>query len=253
MNDNFARSLETENDESSKESQVQFRQKSSSPSSDIDRIFDCFGKLASAIVNAFCRLCKRICIAPKLAAAVLIALVLIGGSCAITSAVVRTSVASKTTSFGLKNIGELATQSGFYTNVQVIKKSQEIWGAQIPFTQSKYIFSYDGQIKAGLDFGDVDVKVDALAKTVRVTLPEIRILSTEIDENSLEIYDESKNIFTPLSLDDVNESLIELKEEAQQTAIDNGLLEQARTNAELLISGFLAGSYDAQEYSIVFL
>lgn len=252
MNDNLARHLETENDENSEESQASFRQKVSSPTSAIDRIFRVLGQLVSAIVKAFCRLCKLICVSPKLAIAVLIVLVLVGGSCAITSMVVRTQVSSRTTSFGLKNIGELATQAGYYTNVQVIKKSQELWGAQIPFTQSKYIFSYDGVIKAGLDFSDIDVQVNASSKTVRVTLPEIRILSNEIDENSLEIYDESKNIFTPLDLEDVNQSLVELKEESSQTAVENGLLEQACANAELLVSAFLAGTYDAEAYTIVF-
>ena len=137
--------------------------------------------------------------------------------------------------------------------MQVIDKWQKLWGMQVPFTQSKYVFSYDGVIKAGLDFSAIDVQVDEAAGEIRVTLPEIQILSNEIDPNSLEIYDERNNIFTPLNLDAMNNSLLDLREESQQTAVGNGLLEQAAENAKLLITGFLSGMYDLQRYSIVYV
>lgn len=154
--------------------------------------------------------------------------------------------------FGLKDIGELATQAGHFTNVQVISGSRKIWGADIPLTQSKYIFSYDGVIKAGIDFEQIEVNVDDAARVITVKLPEIKILSSEVDPKSLEIYDETKSIFTPLSLSSVNMSLIEMDEEVREKAIGNGILENARTNAEALITGFLAGTFDLQKYSIQF-
>ena len=68
--------------------------------------------------------------------------------------------------------------------------------------------------------------------------------------DSLEIYDESNNIFHPLDIDDINISLIEMQEESEQKAIEDGLLESARDNAEALLRGMLAGFYDTQRYTI---
>ena len=162
------------------------------------------------------------------------------------------SARSRPVEFGLRNIGEFATQAGYYTNVQVIEDSQKFFGYNIPFTQSKYIFSYDGVIKAGVDFEDIAIAVDEVKKTVTVTIPGVKITSNEIDQGSLEVYDEKKSIFTPLSISDVNMSMTELKAEAEETAVGNGILENARSNAELLITGFLAAQFDPSEYEYIY-
>ena len=165
----------------------------------------------------------------------------------------KTQVSSETVEMELKNIGELATHAGYYTNVQVIKSSRQIFGVDIPLTQSQFIFSYDGVVKAGVDFADIEIGVDEGRGQIVVTLPEIKVLSNEIDLDSLEIYDESNNIFHPLNIDDINVSLIEMQEESEAKAIENGLLENARENAEALLRGMLAGFYDAQRYAIEFV
>lgn len=165
----------------------------------------------------------------------------------------KTQVSSETVEMELKNIGELATHAGYYTNVQVIKSARQIFGVDIPLTQSQFIFSYDGVVKAGVDFADIEIGVDEGRGQIVVTLPEVKVLSNEIDLDSLEIYDESNNIFHPLNIDDINVSLIEMQEESEAKAIENGLLESARANAEALLRGMLAGFYDAQDYVIEFV
>lgn len=56
---------------------------------------------------------------------------------------------SKTTTLGLRNIGELATQSAYVTEVDVLEDARTLFGMSLPGTQSKYIYSYDFVIKAG--------------------------------------------------------------------------------------------------------
>lgn len=56
---------------------------------------------------------------------------------------------------GFEDIGELSTQSAYTTEVSLIKDFRTIFGLEIPFTQSKYIYSYDVQMKAGLDFSKI--------------------------------------------------------------------------------------------------
>lgn len=63
------------------------------------------------------------------------------------------SHSSKTTRLGFEDIGEMATQAAYTTQVNVTEGSRVLWGVTIPFTQSKYIYSYDVTIKAGIDFG----------------------------------------------------------------------------------------------------
>jgi hypothetical protein len=183
-------------------------------------------------------------------AAIAIAVAVIG---ILTFSIARSiNVKSRTIELGLKDIGELATQAGYYTNVQVIEDSQKIFGHKVPLTESKYIFSYNGVIKAGVDFEKIEVNVDERMKTVAITIPEIKITSNDVDPDSLEIYDEKKSIFTPLSVTDVNVSIMELKQEAEANAVENGIFESARENAEMLIGKFLSVQYDPSEYEYVF-
>ena len=104
------------------------------------------------------------------------------------------SHSSKTTRLGFEDIGEMATQAVYTTQVNVTEGSRVLWGVTIPFTQSKYIYSYDVTIKAGIDFGGIDWDLDEEQKTIRVTMPETRVLSSEINLDSFKVYHESETI-----------------------------------------------------------
>ncbi len=159
---------------------------------------------------------------------------------------------SRVVNFGLRDIGELATQEGFFTSVQSIQKDRNVLGITVPGTNSRYIFSYDGVVKAGLNFDEIQFDTNEELKTVLVKMPEVRILSVVVDENSLVIYDETKNVFSPLKVTDLNQAMIGMKEEITEKAIHNGILDSARTNAELLVKGFLINTYPADTYTITF-
>ena len=74
---------------------------------------------------------------------------------------------SKSTKLGFENIGELATQTAYCTSVNVTEGSRELFGVTIPFTQSKYIYSYDIVIKAGFDFTEIEWEIKDTAITVK--------------------------------------------------------------------------------------
>ncbi len=157
---------------------------------------------------------------------------------------------SKTTKIGFENIGELATQSAYCTQVNVTDSSRELFGNKIPFTQSKYIYSYDITIKAGYDFSDIEWNVKG--NTIEVKMPNVKILSSQIDLDSFKVYHEEESIFNKITLSENNETLKKLQSEAQTQAIKNGLYENARTNAETMLTSFFANVYDLKEYKIVF-
>ena len=94
---------------------------------------------------------------------------------------------------GLSDIGELATEEYYYTGVESFDSSKSIKGFDIPFTTTRFIYSYDGVIKAGIDFEEIEVEKDDLKKLIVVTLPQSRILSSEIDHDSFKLYDEKQS------------------------------------------------------------
>ena len=157
---------------------------------------------------------------------------------------------STPTKLGFEDIGELATQAAYCTEVNVTEASRELFGVTIPFTQSKYIYSYDVVVKAGFDFGAVTYSVDEANKTIQVELPPVRILSSELDLDSFQLYHEAESIFRPITLEENNQALAALKQAAEENAVANGLLEQARANAETILNGFFGQAYDLDEYEI---
>lgn len=157
---------------------------------------------------------------------------------------------SKTTKIGFEDIGEMATQSAYCTEVNVTEDAKELYGMRIPFTQSKYIYSYDIVIKAGYDFNEIEWKEKN--KTIEVKLPEAKVLSNELDMDSFKVYHEKESIFSKITLEENNDAVKKMKLNAQENAIANGLLENARSNAETMLTGFFADEYDLDEYKIVF-
>lgn len=157
---------------------------------------------------------------------------------------------SKTTKIGFEDLGELATQAAYCTEVNVTDASRKLFGVDIPFTQSKYIYSYDIAIKAGFDFEKIEWNVDGT--TIEVKLPEAQILSSDIDMNSFKLYHEDESIFRQITMTENNEAIKQMKENAEKDAIANGLLDNARSNAETILTGFFANVYDLEEYEIVF-
>ena len=141
---------------------------------------------------------------------------------------------SKTTKIDFKDIGELATQSAYTTVVNVEEASRNLLGIQIPFTESKYIYSYDVEVKAGIDFADIEWKEEG--KNIEVKLPEIKILSSSLDIDSFKVYHENKSAFSNIKLTSHNDALKQLQKEAEKEAVSNGLLEEAGKNAEKIIN-----------------
>ena len=157
---------------------------------------------------------------------------------------------SKTTKLGFEDIGEFATQSAYCTEVSATANARKLFGHNLPFTQSNIVFSYDVVIQAGYDFSAITW--DVHDTTITVKLPEVKVLSCEVKEDSFKKYVEDESIFTPFTLDDNNNAMKALKETAQTDAIANGLYENARSNAETMLTTFFSSAYDMDQYTIEF-
>ena len=122
----------------------------------------------------------------------------------------------------LTEISEFASLTYSYTNMAEFENSKDFYGIKVPFTTKSFIITYDGTIKAGVDLDKAEV--DVSGKKITVTLPAAEILSHEIDEDSLEIFDENTSIFNPLKVSDYNTFNKEQKAEMEKKATDKGLL-----------------------------
>ena len=129
----------------------------------------------------------------------------------------------------LTEIRELATMTYSYTNMAQFESSNDFYGVKVPFTTKKFILTYDGTIKAGVDLSRAQVEVSG--GEVRIVLPEAQILSHEIEEDSVEIFDEKTSIFNPFTVEDFTAFQAEQKAVMEEKAVSRGLLEQAGQKA----------------------
>lgn len=145
----------------------------------------------------------------------------------------------------LNEISELASVSWSYTNMAMFESSNEFYGMTLPFTTKKFILTYDGEIKAGVDLQQAAVSVSGTAVTVR--LPESQILSHEIDESSVEVFDEKTSIFNPFTVEDFTAFQADQKTAMEEKAVAKGLLteaaEQAERSVRLLLEAALPEGY----------
>ena len=124
-----------------------------------------------------------------------------------------------------------------YTKVGKFSNNLTFNGWDIPLTQKSFLITYDGKLKAGVKMDKIEVAINN--NIITVSIPEIEILSNEIDESSIEVYDETKNVFNPISVNDYTTFAKKQKEAVAEEAIENGLLSEAATKTQSTIKKYL--------------
>ncbi len=148
------------------------------------------------------------------------------------------SITSEMVEEQLVNISEFATIEYLYTTAGEFEQAEELGNFTIPFSSKHFIASYDGSIKAGIDMSKIEVEISK--DSVIITLPEAEILSHEVFEETLEVYDESKNIFNQLEVTDFATFTLVQKENMEKRVVDNGILEDAKLRSADLIEMFIS-------------
>lgn len=153
----------------------------------------------------------------------------------------------------IQNIGELATIEYLYTDAGKFENPKQLFGKNIPFTTKSFIAKWDGIIKAGVDIEKVTVEVNNLGKEIMIHIPEAKILSHEIDSNSIETLDQKNGLFNSVKVEDVREFDKVSKEAMEKRAIENGILDKALENAKEMIEKLLNNDViKEQQYKIIF-
>ena len=164
------------------------------------------------------------------------------------------------TQLSLKDIGTLLTQEAYVTVVETMDEDRKLYDAEdapkVPFTNSVCVFSHDFQITAGYDFEkikpNVEPKTDGKKGVITVPLPDAKILTSGMLSDKEEVYYEKESIFNNLSEENKAELRAEMGDKAENIAIDNGLLDKAKSNAKKVLKNFIYNIYDSNDYDIVF-
>ena len=143
---------------------------------------------------------------------------------------------------------ELTTLKYHYTNMGQFENQNTFYGYKIPFTSKKFIVSYDGLINAGVDLEKM--KVELHDKSIEIKIPPAKILSHEIYEDSLKVFDERESIFNRIDIEDYNNFSKDQKKEVENNAIKRGLLKEADEESKKAIEELLLGDTILSEYKI---
>lgn len=128
----------------------------------------------------------------------------------------------------LQSASELITTKYNYSKVGRYENSLEINGWSIPLTNKYFILTYEGEAQLGVDLEQADIAVTN--NKISIQLPDVEVLSNTIDEKSIEVYNESKNVFNPISVNDYKEFAIQQKESVDKELKEKNIYETARQN-----------------------
>lgn len=127
------------------------------------------------------------------------------------------------------SISELATVSYSYTDLASHEKSEWLWGVRVPFSTSRILLSYNGEIKAGVDMRRARVTVEDT--TVTIFLPPSAILSHSVDPSSIKILNLDNGLFSSIRIEDFTRFCAAHKDSIEARAVSNGLLDSADARA----------------------
>ena len=148
----------------------------------------------------------------------------------------------------IEQASDLVTTKYHYSKVGKFENSLSLNGWSIPLTNKNFILTFEGEIQLGTDLSNA--KIDIKDSTIYVTVDAPKVISNSIDESSIEIYDESKNIFNPISIKDYKKFAVEQKKKALSEAKEKGLLKTAEKDTKKSIQQIISIIPNTENYKI---
>ena len=149
----------------------------------------------------------------------------------------------------LEYVQDLVGIEYYYQNVSSIEKSKiQKFGISIPFTASRAILSYEGVIKYGIDVSQVEIGVSG--HIVTLTIPKAKMISHEIPEKDIQILDEGRNLFNPVTISDYVGFQSERKTEMEARAAEKGFPAMAEMKCGEALHAILKAMPDMEKYDV---
>lgn len=164
----------------------------------------------------------------------------------------KTKVSSDIIKNQILSVKELTTLKYKYTNVGSFENQSEFYGMKLPFTQKKFIISYDGEVNAGINLEEAKVSLNDETKKIEIEIPKAEILNHVIDEDSLTIFDEKNSIFNQLEIKDFSDFRKDEMKKVEKDLEAKGFLEEADEKTKEAIVDILKINPQLEEYEIKF-
>lgn len=150
------------------------------------------------------------------------------------------------------SVKELTTLKYKYTNVGSFENQSEFYGMKLPFTQKKFIISYDGEVNAGINLEKAKITLNKDDQKISINIPHAEILNHSIDEDSLTIFDEKNSIFNQLEVKDFSDFRKDEMKKVEKDLEEKGFLEEADEKTQEAIVEILKINPLLEEYTIEF-
>ncbi len=134
-------------------------------------------------------------------------------------------------------VKELSLVKYNYSGVISYSDYMKFMNLQVPLTEKKFMIRYSGYVKAGIDVSQASVFVSG--KNVKVILPKPTIQETVIDEKTIQVFDESMNIFNPTKVADYQKAIVGENNKIMQDALGKGILTESSDQAHKFITSLL--------------
>ncbi len=160
----------------------------------------------------------------------------------------------KVLKLGLDETGELVTQICHTVVLEDSRESKTFFDLfEIPFSESRQIFSYDFDVEASINFSNVVLeKVSDKDKEIIIKLPHAKIYKVTLLPNSFKSYLDKDSIFSTIDLTEHNDALIKMQDSAKAQCLTNELLYNADQNAQTLLTAMIKSDNYYKDYSIIF-
>lgn len=130
---------------------------------------------------------------------------------------------------------ELVSVSQDYSFVEKAADRSRLFDIiDVPFTESSFWYRYVGTVKAGIGLDDAEFRTQGTSIVVSLSNPYV--ISNECDMERTGVLEENNNLLNPIHVADVDALQADCKARGEQEAVEGGLLEEARVEAENNIS-----------------
>lgn len=131
----------------------------------------------------------------------------------------------------LRKVSKYSAYEFGYTSIIKFSDKNKFLGFDIPLTGNFFIATVDGKMNIGINAENMDLSTstdgEGNVTQVALTVPHSEILDNYTIQETLEIYDERKNIFNPVEVGDYNQLIIEAEEKEEQKVLEGDILQKS--------------------------
>lgn len=149
-----------------------------------------------------------------------------------------------------EQVGELTTQKYYYKDIYEEKVEKDGLFSSEELT----LIVYEGTIHAGIDLTEINYDIDNEAMKIIVSLPEIKILSHEFNNDKIKSYDVKKKMFDKgLSYEDSAQKFDELKQLKEEAVLkDEEFISSVMEDTRTALTSFFTISDLTKDYTVEF-